>query len=155
MLVDNKGIGKPEIFDSTEATWRSFEIKVRNYVARFYPKARDALKWAAEYGVEEISSKAMTDRWISGDPDEDMSEIEEFDAQIYTALSSLVRGEGFDIVTNSESRSGLDAYRRLTRRFDPSSAGRRRNLMKQVLGPGQYPNEKLRQAIEHWEKTVR
>ena len=40
-------------------------------------------------------------------------------------------------------------------RFDPTSAGRSRNLMKQVLSPGSYPNDKLRQAIEQWEKIVR
>ena len=153
-LIDNKGIGRPDPFNSIEAEWRMFEIKFGNYVVGAFPKAREVLKWAADFGGEEITEEARKDRWGEDVPD-GMDNVEDFDSQLFSALSSLVKGEGFDIVTNTESRSGLDAYRRLARRFDPATSGRRRNLMKQVLNPGQYGNDKLRQAIEKWEKLVR
>ena len=78
----------------------------------FYPRAREIFKWAAEVGSNEIAGQTRLGKLLSGEPN-DYDEIEEFDAQIYTALSSLVSGEGFDIVTSSNGRFGLEAWRRL------------------------------------------
>ena len=59
------------------------------------------------------------------------------------------------IIGNSVEESGLDAWKRLCERFDPVTAGRRRNLMQMILRPGEHHNEALRAKIEEWEGTIR
>eukprot|EP00971_Amphidinium_carterae_P011827 232986-Amphidinium_carterae.1 len=56
---------------------------------------------------------------------------------------------------NASGRSGLDAWRRLSRRFDANSSGRKRTLLRNVLQPGSFDNQQLRQAIEQHERLVR
>eukprot|EP00971_Amphidinium_carterae_P023597 465501-Amphidinium_carterae.1 len=55
---------------------------------------------------------------------------------------------------NAESRCGLDPWRRLSRRFDCSSTGRKRTMLNNVLQPGSFEDKNLRQAIEQHERLV-
>ncbi len=43
----------------------------------------------------------------------------------------------------------------LNRGFDPQGAGRRRNIMSQLLQPGNYDPQALNSAIARWEEKVR
>ena len=43
----------------------------------------------------------------------------------------------------------------MSRRFDPSTGGRKRNLLKQVLSPGRCKLEDLAGALERWEEAVK
>ena len=74
-MIDNKGIGKPDTFDSHEKDWRSFEIKLGNYIAGFYPKAREILKWASEFGEGSLTDVERDAKWRSGDPDDDVADL--------------------------------------------------------------------------------
>eukprot|EP00971_Amphidinium_carterae_P327969 6459593-Amphidinium_carterae.2 len=82
-------------------------------------------------------------------------QVRALDAQIFTVLLALTKGEASDIAMNASGRSGLDDWRRLSRRFDASSSGRKRALLKNVLEPGSFDNQQLRQAIEQHERLVR
>eukprot|EP00959_Pyramimonas_sp_CCMP1952_P365166 7646764-Pyramimonas_sp.AAC.1 len=64
-------------------------------------------------------------------------------AQLHTAIQQLVTGEPFDITQNVDKGNGLECWRRLARRFDPSTGGRKRNLLKLVLSPGRCKLEEL------------
>ena len=146
-LVDAKGIGRPEKFGSKEAEWRIWAIKLENVVAGVFPGARDALAWAQERDPMAPVTAADRDAYFQEDGEAN-EEIIELDNQLYTVLLGLVDGEGFDLIINSQPRSGLEAWRRLAHRFDPTTAGRRRNLLKNVLQPGVFPNDQLRDILE-------
>ena len=68
--------------------------------------------------------------------------------EVYTLLLQLTLGESFDIVMNTTRGQGYEAYRRLARRWDPTTGGRRRNLLRIILQPGRSTLEGLSQAVE-------
>ena len=70
-------------------------------------------------------------------------------------LTQYMSGDSFDIVMNCPRGQGLEAYRRLARRHDPSTGGRRRNLLRLVLQQGRSSLEGLASALERWEEQVR
>ena len=75
-------------------------------------------------------------------------------AQSHTALQQLTTGEPFDLTHNVEKGNGFECWRKLARRYDPATGGRKRNLLKQVLSPGRCKMEELAGALERWEEAV-
>ena len=65
------------------------------------------------------------------------------------ALLALTESESFDIVLGA-APSGLEALRRLARRWDPLSGGKRRACLRQISGPQDFPA-----VSEKWEEVVR
>eukprot|EP00959_Pyramimonas_sp_CCMP1952_P261117 5459415-Pyramimonas_sp.AAC.1 len=47
-LVDNKGIGKPNNFDSDMKKWSNFSFKFKNFVSSVFRSARALMDWAEE-----------------------------------------------------------------------------------------------------------
>ena len=70
---------------------------------------------------------------IGAEPVEDVQEKSE---QVHVALLVLTESESFDIGLGV-APSGLEALRRLVRRWDPLSGGKRRALLRQILVPVQ------------------
>ena len=56
-----------------------------------------------------------------------------------------------DIVCNS-SGMGLEAWRKLTRRWNPLTGSRLRNLLRHVISPGGASLTELPGALEPWEE---
>eukprot|EP00975_Prorocentrum_lima_P039005 8194229-Prorocentrum_lima.AAC.1 len=61
---------------------------------------------------------------------------------------ALVENESFDVVSAAEPGSGLDAWRRLHRRWVPFTAGRAWGLLRDILTPGRSRLQDLQGAIE-------
>ena len=60
----------------------------------------------------------------------------EINHQIYVALAQLLEGEALDIVQNTARGAGLEAWRKLVRRFDPQTVGRNWTWLSRILNPG-------------------
>ena len=71
------------------------------------------------------------------------------------ALQQLCEKERFDIVSNCGRSNGLEAWRRLNRRYDPSTGGRKKTLLKHILNPSRVTLDELSGAIEKWTDSVR
>eukprot|EP00971_Amphidinium_carterae_P285898 5676538-Amphidinium_carterae.1 len=56
--------------------------------------------------------------------------------QLYVALQQLTSKEAFDILRNAPVGAGLEGWRRLARRYDPSTSQRKRVLLRNILNPG-------------------
>eukprot|EP00971_Amphidinium_carterae_P280628 5571028-Amphidinium_carterae.1 len=65
---------------------------------------------------------------------EHVPQLLEKSVQLHTALVALIEGESFDIVMGVGPR-GVEALRRLIRRWDPASGGKRRLILRQILVP--------------------
>ena len=65
---------------------------------------------------------------IGAEPVEDVQEKSE---QVHVARLALTESESFDIVLGA-APSGLESSRRLVRRRDPLSGGKRRALLRQI-----------------------
>ena len=58
-----------------------------------------------------------------------------------------------DIVANSR-KNPLEAWRRLQKRHDPTTGGRKRNLLRTIISPGRRSLLELQAVIERWESYV-
>ena len=101
-------------------------------------------------GAEPITRDELADRF--GEQLRLLNQVEE---NLYTCLSSFTDGEAWSIASNTPEGHGLEAYRRLCFRFDPSTAGRRRNIVSSLLNPEKVKLDDLGKAIETWEEKIR
>lgn len=155
-LVDSRGLGKPPNYAGKEGEWMQWSRKFENYVSAVHAGADTALEWAADrHGA--ISERDIEEAFGALAPNEEerIDHIEEINVEIYVLLTQYMSGDSFDIVMNCPRGRGLEAYRRLARRHDPSTGGRRRNLLRLVLQPGRSSLEGLASALERWEEQVR
>eukprot|EP00971_Amphidinium_carterae_P275776 5472193-Amphidinium_carterae.1 len=154
-LVDVKGIGKPTSFAGGaegEQMWREWSTKLESFIIGVYgERFRAVLAWAAESAVE-LSQQNWEGRFgeLSGDAVRADS-ITEKVSQVYIALQQLTSREAFDIVRNTPVANGVEAWRRLAKRFDPCTGSRQRSLLKAIINPKRATRDDLRQGLEKWE----
>ena len=76
--------------------------------------------------------------------------------QLYAVLQTICEKEAFIIVRAAGKSNGLEAWRRLCKRYDPSIGGRRGALLGNVLNPSRVNKiEEFSAAVESWEEQVR
>ena len=73
--------------------------------------------------------------------------------QMHTAFMALTSDEANDIVSNSR-KNPWEAWRRLRKRYDPTTGGRKRNLLRTIISPGRCSLLELQEVIERWEPYV-
>ena len=154
-LVDTKGIGKPPSFTDKESEFQVWSKKTANFLISVYPELEAPLEWAAEEPDPFDRTRVVTEFGDQHDILNYVAKIAELDHQIHTVLSQLTFGEGFDIVNNVPGRCGLEAWRKLHKRFDPTTGGRRRNVLRAIINPTKVTVDQLSGAIERWEELVR
>ena len=72
---------------------------------------------------------------------------------MHTALMALTTYDANDVVANSR-KNPLEAWRRLQKRCDPTTGGRKRNLLRTIISPGRCSLLELQTGIERWESYV-
>ena len=156
-LVDNKGVGKPfEWKGGGEMEFRRWARKVAAYCAGAYGKPfRQVLDWAVEQDSQ-ITKEDLQDQWIelASTEEEKRPRIEEEDDQLHTLLDQITAEESNEIV-ESAAEMGLEAWRLLHRRWDPTSGGRRQQLLAQIMRPDRCKSyAELRKKWREWERNV-
>ena len=68
---------------------------------------------------------------------------------------TLVEGQAFDILVGSGSGEGLEAWRRLHKRWDPLPTGRARGWLREILSPGRAKLVELQGAVERLDDLMR
>ena len=83
--------------------------------------------------------------------------IQKMSGQMYATLTSLMptNSEALSIVKNSCRGVGLDAWRRLSKRYDPNNPQTNMHLLRNVLHPTRVGLTQLRAHIEPWEEEYR
>ena len=141
------------MFKNDSARFNEWLRKTQAYVlACFGHSFKQVLEW-----IEDQDSEiTLQDLIVEFGPESELpvADLEERDSQLHTALMSLTEGESFDLVLGSGGR-GADALRRLIRRWDPASGGKRRVILKQILVPERAKLQDLPQALERWDELVR
>ena len=73
--------------------------------------------------------------------------------QMDTALMALTRCEADDNAANPWKKP-LESRRKLQNCWDPTTGGRKRNLLRTIISPGKCSLLELRARIERWESYV-
>ena len=142
-FIESRAFSKLASFDSKAPSWKDWAFKFENMAAAMVPSSRDTLDWAAQQDTPILN---VDD--VEAGPDS-----VEINPQVYVALAELLEGEALDIVQNTTRGAGLEAWRKLARRFDPQTAGRKRTLLSRIVDPGTVKVHELSRAIEQWGRT--
>ena len=115
-----------------------------------YPSIKGMLEWSQnEDKPLEKTELAKKARESMGP---DASNLEHIDQQLYFMLISLTDGTTNNLVANSNL--GFEAWRKLSKTYDPTGGGRIWNLLKQIINPGKCKVENLKPSLEMWEQQV-
>jgi hypothetical protein len=148
-FVDTKGIGKPAMFSSEPRQFPTRSFKLGNFLKGISKGMKDGLQWAADQDSLIVDVKPLESILEQG------TDVKHAGRQTYAVLAQLCDGEALDLIQNVLGSDGWEAYRFLSWRFDPEGAGRRRNIMSQLLQPGSFDPMDLNSAIARWEEKVR
>ena len=153
-LIDLKCLGRPKEFTGREEDFQQWSKKTEAFFAGVIKESEMMLEWAAEQTVG-ITTTAIDLEFFPSEHNVDRGvEILEFVLQqMHTALMALTRYEAKGIVANSR-KNPLEAWRRLQKRFDPTTGGRKRNLLHTIISPGRCSLLELQAGIERWESYV-
>ena len=80
--------------------------------------------------------------------------LEEHNNQMYLVLRSLMEGTAFTCVDNAPRGNGLEAWRALHHKYDPSTRGQKKAMLNALIRTQRANYEGLRGAIEQW-RTLR
>ena len=132
-LIDVKGLGRPNEFIGREEDFQEWSKKAEAFFAGEIKESEMMLEWAAEQPTE-ITTTAIDHEFLPTDTNEDrgVQNLEFVLQQMHTALVALTSYEANDTVTNSR-KNPLEAWRRLQKRYDPTTGGRKRNLLRTII----------------------
>ena len=113
-LGGHERLGKPPPLKNTESEFVPWARRTENFVVSVHPGARDVLTWAVERdSATVLEANAATEVVMPLDTLRMLAD------QLYRVLMTLLEGESFDILVGSGSGEGLEAWRRLHKRWDP------------------------------------
>ena len=148
MLIDIKAVGKPTVFEGKDEKFHGWRFKTRNFVNGIFAESRQVLTYV-ETLVGEVNLAELGTRFP-----ECQSMLADLNRQLYTLMCSLVENDPLVIVENTPDGQGLEAWRRLSKRYDPFTGGRKRSLLDKIIKPEQVKLNQLLTSLEAWEKQV-
>ena len=160
LLVDTKGLGKPDTFNNDETGFRRWSRTICNLTVGVFGKEfQDVLDHCLD--LEDAVDFDILEQKFEYDEltnDQGIRDIADKCDQLYRVLSSLTTGESEDLVVGCANlkASGFEAWRRLNRRWDPVTAGRKRNILRAILNPERTKTwDGVRPAIEQLDDLIR
>ena len=153
-LVDNKGLGKPTTFSGEHEQFLPWRHRMASYVCSIHQDLQEVLEWLEER-EKPFSSEELDAAFGERAPDADrVPRLQEKSRELANALQMVTSKEPFTIVCNCQN-NGFEAWRRLTRRYDPATASRKRTMLRAIFSPQKQKLENLPAAIEEWADAVR
>eukprot|EP00435_Cladocopium_sp_Y103_P007713 s12_g2.t1 len=147
--MDTKGLGRPEVFDNKEESFRRWIRTINNLVAGVFGPDYDKVLESCLDSEDPIDLKDLAEN-----EHPDVDGIDRVGGQLYRVLCHLCTGESEDLLVGAGN--GDEAYRKLCRRWDPAASGRKRNLLWAILNPERCKTwAAVRPAIEQLEDLVR
>ena len=150
-LVDVKGLGRPP---AKTKILSSVRRRRGAFFAGVIKKSEMMQEWSAEQ-VTKITQELINLEFLPTVTNVDRGELnQEFVLQqMDTALMALTSYEANDTVTNSR-KNPLEAWRRLQQRYDPTSGGRKRHLLRAIISLGRCSLSELQAGIDRWESYL-
>ena len=156
-LIDVKAVGRPNALggslEEASRNWRQWSCRLELWLASQFPEARRILSWAREQGESEIPLASLESTSITGVIRDSLLE---FNRQLEVVLGTLTVEAPGDVTMNSSIGSGLDMYRRLHVRLDPSDMVTSMRWLRSLMST--QPVESIAAlvpAIEKWEDAHR
>ena len=138
--VDERHFRKMNNFSGTN--WKDWAFQFRSATRSSNIEAHRLLEWAEKQTMEIAE-------FTEYDGEEEVAE--KLSGQLFNLISTMVNGEPLQLMHNC-GYNGAEAWRRLAKRYSPSSPMRMMQLMMQVVAPEKAKSVKdLPNMIERWE----
>ena len=146
-----EGLGRPKEFSGREEDFQQWSKKTEAHFAGVIKESDMMLEWAAEQTIE-ITTTVVDLECLPSEMNVDrgVQNLEFVLQQMHTALMALTRYEANDVVANSR-KNPLEAWQRLQKRYDPTTGGRKRHLLRTIIPPGRCSLLEHQAGIERWE----
>ena len=153
-LIDVKGLGRPKEFVGKEEDFQQWSKKTEAFFAGVIKESEMMLEWTAEQETE-ITTTAIDLEFLPTDTNVDrgVQNLEFVLQQMHTTFMALTAYEANDIVANSR-KNPSEAWRKLQKRYGPTTGGRKRNLLRTIISPGRCSLLGLRTVVGRWESHV-
>ena len=153
-LIDVNGLGRPKESSGKDEDFQQWSKKTEAFFAGLIKLSERILEWAAEQTTE-ISTEFIEREFLptATNQERGVQNLEFILHQMHTMLMDLTSCEANDIVANSR-KNPLEAWRRLQKTHDPTTGGRKRNLLRSLVSPGRCSLLELQAGIERWESVV-
>ena len=135
-LIDVHGLRRPKEFSGREEDFQQWSKKTEAFFAGVIKESEMVLEMAAEQPTD-ITTTAGDLEFLPTDTNDDRGvRNQKFVLQqMPSALMALMSYEANDIVANSQ-KNPSEAWRRLQKRQDRTTGGRKRNLLRTIISPG-------------------
>ena len=120
--VDTRVLGKPDIFDGTQRTWKDLSTAARAYFTLVYQPLPKAMAMAEASSTPDMSELTLDDAVVQSS------------TTVYHALLKLCRRPALDQVVHSGGGEGMEAWRQLVMRREPRQGTRYAGQMFEILG---------------------
>ena len=153
--LDVKGLGRPKEFSGKQEDIQQWSKKIEAFFAGVMKESMLMLEWAAEQGTE-ITREAIDLEFLprNSNVERGAQNLEFVLQQMHTALMALTSYEANDSVANSR-KNPLEAWRRVQLRYDPTTGGRKRNLLRRIMSPGSCCLLELQAGVERRESYTK
>ena len=140
-------------FKGDEKAWPDWRYKFRVEASRCFRQAAAIVDWAEDRHDQPISESdiqqvAAKENWV---------DIANFNMQFHGDQVSLMeeRTEGFEIVRNTKTEVGLDAWRRLNHKYDPRNPLQNIQLLEKLLAPTQVGYSDVAASMDRLKQELR
>jgi hypothetical protein len=140
--IDTRLLGKPETFHGEEVKFKDWTTITRSYCALVNPVLRIEMKDAE-------TSQAPILRVNLGDEEAEAS------AELYHLLLHLTRGPALDIVAGAGEFEGLEAWRLLVKRYDPTLKSRFAGNLLEIMNWDFGGADAIMDKLHLFEKALR
>ena len=141
-LVDTRALGKPRTFDGIESIWQDWSFMFRAYCSLLSPLFAHLLLMSGE-----------TKDPIPMSPDEGERALQ---VQLYYLLAMLLTSRALVELKQVDVGNGLEAWRRLVRRYEPRTRNRQLILLQHVMQPDlDGSGAEVVDKLNQWEHSVR
>ena len=141
--IDEKFYRKIPIFNG--GNWKDFSFKFHSATRGSCEEAHKLLKWAEQQSVEITDFEEFAD---------ETENTERISSELFNTLTVLLAGEPLQLLHNC-NYNGAEAWRKLAKRYSPSTPLRAMQLMLQVVSPEKVKQLKdVPNRIESWETRI-
>ena len=144
--VEAKGLGRPVAFTGAMGDWASWSFQFATWFGSQFRKAGPLFEAIQRDTATEITEDTLQEYRDEG------TDVDTLDNQLFTCLVCLTRqgSESMELVRNARGKSGLDAWRRLRGRYEPTNPQANLLLLRKVLQPTRATTGTFVLELEKW-----
>ena len=127
--VEAKGLGRPVAFTGAMEDWPSWSFQFATWFGSQFREAGPIFDAIQRDTASEITDEVLEEYRTEG------TDVDTLDSQLFTCLVCLMRqgSESMELVRHARAKSGLDAWRRLRGRCEPTNPQANLLLLRKIL----------------------